>query len=133
MARGNGKLKKLLVISAAGVLLLLVAGGGALYFARPANKFANLPAFPVDAYLAGGTLWSDEDYLVEGRVDNLLMRSKDDLRLLVSIEPKTSDTRLPVVLDRAGGKLPLQREQKLQMKVHLGSSGEIVCTDYSLD
>jgi hypothetical protein len=96
------------------------------------NRFAALPSFPIDSYLEGGGLWSDEEYKIEGRVDNVLLRSDDKRVLLVSIQPIDSDRRIPVLVIRGDKQTkPIQREQDIVIRAHLGASREIIGTDYA--
>lgn len=122
-----GKLRLILALLAG---LILASGAVAFVLLRKPNQFANLPAFPIDSYMEGKALWSHEDYKVEGRVDNVLLRSTSGETLLVSIQPIGSSLRLPVLLERKGGKVPVQREQNLVLKVNLGPASQIQCKEY---
>lgn len=126
----NGNPKRLALILTLLVGLLLVTGAMAFILLRKPDAFANLPAFPIDSYMDGKNLWSHEDYKVEGRVDNVILRSPSGEKLLVAIQPTGSDLRLPVLLEKRGGKIPIQREQHLVMKVTLGPSSQIQCSQY---
>lgn len=130
MARIQSNMGKLRLILALLAGLVLVSGAVAFVLLRKPNQFANLPAFPIDSYMEGKALWSHEDYKVEGRVDNVLLRSTSGETLLVSIQPIGSSLRLPVLLERKGGKVPVQREQNLVLKVNLGPASQIQCKEY---
>lgn len=115
-----------------GLLLLLSAAGAGVYFyVRSADKLSKLPPLPVDAYLAGGNLWSDEEYKLEGRIDNVIYRSDDRSTLVVSVQPTGSTRRLPVVVKPDAKKKPLQREQVLVLKISVGAKKQLVCSDYA--
>jgi hypothetical protein len=129
MARRNhtkGNLLKPGIFAAIGILLcgvaiFLIFGSG--------SSLGKLPPFPVQSYMDGGNLWSAEDYALSGKVDNVLLRSDDRSTYLVSIRPNESDFVVPVIFEtESTGGTPVHREQKLLLKVHLGSSGEIRCT-----
>lgn len=130
MARLNGNPKRMRLIFGLLAALLLASAAVAFSLLRKPNQFARLPAFPVDTYMEGKALWNYEDYKVEGRVDNVLLRSTDGKTLLVSIQPVGSSVRLPVLLARNGGKVPVQREQNLLLKVNLGPASQIQCKEY---
>ena len=130
MARINSKPGKIRLILALLAGLLLLSGAAAFVLLRTPNQFASLPAFPIDSYMEGKALWSHEDYKLEGRVDNVMLRSANGETLLLSIQPTGSSLRLPVLIDRKGGKVPVQREQILVLKVGLGQSSQIQCKYY---
>lgn len=74
-------------------------------------------------------MWSQEDYALEGKVENVLLRSENSQKYLVSFRPKESEFVLPVLFTSGqAGDAPVQREQMLTLRVHLGSSGEVQCT-----
>jgi hypothetical protein len=130
MARMNNHGKKL-ALGAVSLFAFLALTGGATYFLlHKSNAFANLPAFPLDTYMEGAKLWSHEDYKLEGRVDNVIMRSQAGDKLLVVVQPEKSELRVPVVLDKSGGKIPVQREQHLVLKVELGPAAQILSKYY---
>lgn len=130
MARSKTDLKKLLIIATLLVVFVLLTGSIAFLALRKPNAFANLSAFPIDSYMEGKGLLSQEDYKMEGRVDNVILRSASGEKLLVAIQPDGSDLRLPVVLEKNGGKGPVQREQHLVLRVNLGASSQIQCTRF---
>jgi hypothetical protein len=79
--------------------------------------------------LEGSKLWSHEDYAIAGKVENVLLRSEDRRKLLVSVRPEGSDKVLPVVFEQKDNdRLPVQREQQLLLRVTLGPAEEILCT-----
>lgn len=130
MARIQSNPRKLGLIAAVLLLFLLISGAVAFVMFRKPDEFAKLPAFPIDTYMKGKDLWSHEDYRVEGRVDNVLMRSPGGDKLLVAIQPDGSDLRIPVLMQTTGGAVPIQREQRLVLRVNLGRASEIQCTRY---
>ncbi|MFY8268139.1 MAG: hypothetical protein ACOVLK_01970 [Terrimicrobiaceae bacterium] len=114
----------------AGAALLVVVGGAAFLGLAPSRQFSGLAAFPVEGYLEGNGLFSQEDFLINGTVENVLLRSGGGNRFLVSIRPGDTGQLLPVLVE--SGKKPIQREQRLVMKVHVAANGGIVCTDYDI-
>jgi hypothetical protein len=114
----------------AGAALLVVAVGAAFFSLDSRRQFSNLAAFPADRYLEATGLFSQEDFRIDGTVDNVLLRSDGGRRFLVSIRPDDSNLLLPVLVESA--KKPLQRNQRLVMKVHVAGSGEILCMDYDI-
>ncbi len=125
MARTQKSTLRLVLVIAA--TLLVCAGVATFFFFRKSNHLANLPAFPTESYMQGARLWSHEDFRLEGKVDGVIQRSESGNRLVVSIRPEGSDHRLPVIIDAASGKVPVQREQRLALQVSLGSEMEIRC------
>ena len=125
MARNTGNSKRLPLILLVASIFLLASGATAFVLLRKPSAFANLPAFPIDSYLAGRNLLGLEDYKIEGRVDNILLRSATGEKLLVAIQPVGSDLRLPIIVEKKGGKSPIQREQNLVFRVNLGSLSQI--------
>jgi len=94
------------------------------------QKFPQLSEFPVENYLEKNVIIGREDFRLEGKVENILLRSDNGNSFLVSIKPANSDFLLPVIL--TSQKKSIQREQILVMKVHADSSEVIKCDDYDL-
>ena len=64
-------------------------------------------------------------------MSNVLLRSGDGKTLLVSIKSESSDTFLPVKLDKDNGKKKsIQKDQAITLKVRLDPDGIIVCNEY---
>jgi hypothetical protein len=94
------------------------------------RRFSQLAEFPVENYLQKNGLISQEDFRLEGKVENILLRSDNGKVFLVSIKPANESYLLPVMVDSQ--KKSIQREQILIMKVHTDSSEVIKCDDYDL-
>jgi hypothetical protein len=94
------------------------------------RNFSQLSEFPVENYLEKNGIIGQEDFRIEGKVENILRRSNDGKTFLVSIKPKVSDYLLPVILDSQ--KKSIQREQVLIMRVHADSSEVVRCDYYDL-
>lgn len=113
-----------------GGVILVVAAGVAFVSRDSGHHFSNFPAFPVERYLDSSGLFSQEDFRIDGTVDNVLLRSDGGRQLLVSIKPEDSSLVLPILFE--SGEKPLQRQQRLVMKVHVSANGEIYCTKYDV-
>lgn len=113
-----------------GATILVVTGGALILSLGPSRQFSSLASFPVDRYLETNGLFSQEDFRIDGTVDNVLLRSDGGRRFLVAIRPEDSNLVLPVLVE--SGKKPLQRDQRLVMKVHVAAGGEILCTEYDI-
>ena len=128
MARGKKPiLDKNKILLAAGVAAL-IALGALIFSLGSQGQFSSLSEFPVDRYLDNKGLFSQEDFRIQGTVDNVLLRANGGGHFLVSIRPDESQLLLPVLMEP--GKKPLQRDQRLLLRVHVASNGGIVCTDY---
>lgn len=92
------------------------------------QRFSQLPEFPVENYLEKNSIIGREDFKLEGKIENILFRSRDGKTFLVSVKPVNSDYLLPVVISLQ--KKSIQREQILIMKLHTDSSELIKCEDY---
>lgn len=114
----------------AGAAAVVIAVGAVFLSIGSSREFAGLAAFPVERYLDTNGLFGQEDYRIDGKVENVLLRSDGGSRFLVSIRPDGSSLLLPVLVE--SGPKPLQRDQRLVMKVHVAASGEILCTDYDI-
>lgn len=131
MARRKQNPKTILLAAAALGALALVCGAVIFFVMGDSSPIAKLPEFPVQSYMDGGNLWSEEDYALRGKVENVLLRSDDRTKYLVSIRPHGSDFLVPVLLEPVKPRSkPVQREQKLLLQVHLGPAGEVRCTAY---
>lgn len=113
-----------------GLVAVLLAAGGIFFVFGKSDTYADLPPFPVDSYLAGGNLWSYDEYRIKGRVDNVVYRSRTSDRIVASVQPLDSKVRLPVVIEPKPGSKGVQIEQMLELKVTLGPEGEIVCREF---
>lgn len=129
MARKQTNSIKIAAIVGGFITLSLVAGGVFFLFGR-SDAFKDLPPFPVDSYLAGGNLWSYDEYRINGRVDNVIYRSRTSDRIVASVQPLESKVRLPVVIEPKPGTKGVQLEQVLELKVTLGPEGEILCREF---
>jgi len=122
---------------AVGLLALVLAAGAAgLVFSlvnRDSNPFRDLPEFPVTEYRQGDTLWSNSSYLLSGTLDNIILESRDSRKYLVAITAKGESCPLPVIIPAAASKVPLQRQQKLSLKVVVDSSGRIIASYCAVD
>lgn len=94
------------------------------------KKFSQLAEFPVENYLEKNGIFGQEDFRLEGKVENILLRSDKGKTFLVSIKPTNSEYLLPVIV--SSQKKSIQREQILIMKVRTDSSEAIQCDDYDL-
>jgi hypothetical protein len=112
------------------VIGLIGLGGFSFLHLGSPQKFAQLSEFPVENYLEKNGIIGKEDFRLEGKVENILLRSDNGNTFLLSIKPANSDYLLPVIL--TSQKKSIQREQILVMKVHADSSEVIKCDDYDL-
>jgi hypothetical protein len=112
------------------VIGLISLGGFSFLHLGSSQKFPQLSEFPVENYLEKNGIIGREDYRLEGKVENILLRSDNSNTFLVSIKPKNSNYLLPVIL--TSQKKSIQREQILVMKVHADSSEVIKCDEYDL-
>lgn len=129
MSRRNPLAKTALKGAAVMAAVILLSGVVLLFLVKHSNPVAGLHPFPLDSYMEGGSLWGQEEYALEGKVENVLLCSDNRKKFLVSIRPKDSELILPVVLEaKFGGGTPVQREQQLVMRVHVDSSAKIQCT-----
>lgn len=129
MARKKTNSNKVAAIGGGIVFLVLVAVG--LFFVLGNRDiYGKLPPFPVDSYLGGGNLWSYDEYKINGRIDNVIYRSRNTERVVASVQPLESKVRLPIVIELKPGTKGVQIEQVLDLKVILGPKGEILCREF---
>ena len=129
MARGMQTPKHLLKATTLLGVLILLSGITVFLATKHSNPIAKLPPFPLQSYMDGGNLWSHEDYSLQGKVENVFLRSDDRTKYLAAIRPEGSELLVPVLFESdTAGATPVQREQALLLEVHLGPSGEILCT-----
>lgn len=116
------------------IILLIIGLIGLVGFSfidsDSSRNLSQLSEFPVENYLEKNGIIGQEDFRIEGKVENILRRSNDGKTFLVSIKPKVSDYLLPVILDSQ--KKSIQREQVLIMRVHADSSEVVRCDYYDL-
>ena len=119
--------QKLLI---AGAILFLVAVGAVFLKSDATRQFSNLAEFPVENYLENNGVISQEDFLIDVTVENVLLRDGTGRRFLVSVQTGKNGHLIPVLVD--SGKKPIQRGQRLLMAVHVGAQEGIVCTNYEI-
>lgn len=129
MARSNKQNKTFKIALSIGLLLVVIGTGLAFIAAQP-SQISKLTNFPVDTYMSGKKDFGEENYKLSGRVDNVLLRSDNREKLLISVQPKGSKVCIPILLAKSNEKVPIQREQKLLFQVSLGKNQEIVATQY---
>jgi hypothetical protein len=115
------------------VLTVGVAGFAVRLNNRNSTPFRNLPEFPVAEYRQGDSLWSNSSYRLCGTLDNIILQSKNSQNYLVAITAKGASFPLPVIIPARASKVPLQRQQKLSLKVAIDSSGMIIASDCAID
>jgi len=120
--------KQKLLFSAAAVIVIAV--GVVFFTSNSSRKFSNLAEFPVENYLENNGVMSQEDFLIDGTVDNVLLRDGTGQRFLVSVQTGKNNYLIPVLVD--SGKRPIQRGQRLLMAVHVGAQEGIICTNYEI-
>lgn len=131
MARLGMNRKKMAIISSI-VVSLLAIGAAALVLLKSSKAFPNLPEFPVDSYMEGSALWVSDECRMEARVDNVILPSTDGQKLLISVQPKGSGYRLPILISKNGATKPIQREQQLVLKVSTSADRQLRCTEYEV-
>ena len=130
MARPKKTLHTKKTLLLAGAAAVVIAAGAAFLSLGTSRAYSHLAAFPVDRYLSSNGLFDQEDFRIDGKIENVLLRSNGGNRFLVSIRPEDSNLLLPVLVESR--KKPLQRDQRLVMKVHVAANGGILCTDYDI-
>jgi hypothetical protein len=93
------------------------------------NNFNKCPAFPADSYLNGDALWSNSDYVITGSFQNILLQQRVSDSTLCTVAIEDKKVPLPVIFTASAAKIPLQREQKIKVLVHVEDDGRIVATD----
>ncbi len=124
MARQNKKNDYVIMLGVGAVLVIAVAA-----FAFKKNNFDRYPSFPIENYLEGDSSWSDSDYVIKGIFQNILVKQDGDC-MLCSITTGDHKVQLPVIFKTGASKRPLQREQRIQVKVKVRDDGGIVASDY---
>ncbi|MDF1812725.1 MAG: hypothetical protein P1V20_10940 [Verrucomicrobiales bacterium] len=131
MARGKSKPGKIIGIIVAVVAVFCVTGGGLFFMLSSRNHLAKLPEFPVETYLEAENLWSyqNADYKVDGEVEAVLLPETNGV-VLISFKPMDSDRRLPVLVSQDESSKSIRPRQELTLKVTLGETHELRCSDY---
>ena len=122
MARNQFRFGRIIIAASVFLGILIISGIVFYPLIKKPNNIIKLPDFPVARYVESGNLWSHEDYKIKGRINNILLRSDNGQKWLLSIKPDDSDTILPVII--------LQREQKILLRVSLDGDGYIICQEY---
>ena len=132
--RNQSKILPKLVVALVALAVVAVVGGFAFVLAsRSGNPLHNLPEFPVAEYRQGDPLWSNSSYRLSGTLDNIILESKNHKNYLVAITAKGASSPLPVIIPANASKSPLQRQQKLSLKVAVDSSGRIIASACAID
>jgi len=93
------------------------------------SDFTQCTAFPLDSYLDGEALWSNTDYVISGVFQNILLKQKGSDCALCSIITDDKKVALPVIFTSTASKTPLQREQRIRVKVRIEDDGRIIASD----
>ena len=131
--RNHSKITTTIAIALIPLLLVAGAGGFAFSNANRNSHFRNLPEFPVAEYRQGDPLWDNSAYLLRGTLDNIILESKNCKNRLVAITANGTASPLPVIVPAKAAKSPLQRQQKLSLKVKVDSTGRIIASDCAID
>jgi hypothetical protein len=123
-----------LFIAGAGIITI-IAMLSFLGFSKKAfskSDFNKCTAFPVDSYLDGDALWSNADYVIEGTFQNILLKQSSSESTLCSILTEEKKIPLPVIFTTEATKSPLQREQKIKVKVRVEDDGRIIASECAI-
>lgn len=118
--------------AAAAIAVIAVALLAVLGFSRSGvsrKGFNGCPAFPVDSYVEGDSLWSNTDYVISGTFQNILVKRQGSDCTLCSILTDDKKIPLPVIFSPSATKTPLQREQRIKVKVRVEDTGKIIASD----
>ena len=126
-------MSKLAVALVALAVVVVVGGFVFVQASRSGTPFHNLPEFPVAEYRQGDPMWSNSFYRLSGTLDNIILESKNHKNFLIAITAKGTSSPLPVIIPANASKAPLQRQQKLSLKVTVDSSGRIIASDCAID
>jgi hypothetical protein len=131
MARQPKKTTHFYIVGA-GIIIVLFSFFGFSKKAFPKGDFNKCLVFPVDTYLDGDALWSNADYLIQGSFQNILLKQRSSEATLCSIITDEKKIPLPVIFTPQSTTMPLQREQRIKVKVHVEDDGRIVATDCAI-
>ncbi len=120
-----------LVITGAGIVAIIAIGSFFGFSKKAFSKsdFNKCAAFPLDSYLEGDALWSNADYVIEGTFQNILLKQGSSECTLCSILTEDKKIPLPVIFTSEATKSPLQREQKIKVKVRVEDDGRIIASE----
>lgn len=124
---------KSLLISGAVVFFILIISSFLFSSAIFKDNFSKLPAFPTDSYLDGDPLWGKCEYLIKGEFQNILIQPTSKNTVLCSILNGDKKIPIPVIIPEKATKQPLQREQKVKLKVIVQEDGRIIAKDCSTE
>lgn len=102
--------------------VLLVIGAGGYYFGSSGVPYRTVPEFPVEEYLSTSTSLRGNTYRLSGAVLNSIAWSPEEGRL-ISVQPKNSDSPIPVVIPASLGETNIQKGQRFHFLVEVRESG----------
>ena len=113
-----------LLIGIAAAVVVAFFGGKAL-LAKKDESFGNIPKLNVQDFMENGNSLRDNEYLIEGTVDDKFF-SESNPNQLVSV--KADDGQVPVEIPSEFLKLNIEREKRYVFKVRIRQGGIPVAT-----
>lgn len=107
--------------------VLLLIGGGSYFLGSSGTPYRAAPEFPVEEYLATSTSLRGNTYRLSGAVLNSIAWSPSEGRL-VSVQPRDSDSPIPLVIPAGLGETNIQKGQRFHFLVEVRESGVLYAT-----
>jgi len=109
------------LFAALAVILVLIGAGGYI-LGTSSTPYRTAPELPVGEYLATSTSLRGNTYRFSGAVLNSIAWSPDEGRI-VSVQPKDSDSPIPVVIPTSLGHANIQKGQRFHFLVEVREGG----------
>jgi hypothetical protein len=116
-----------LMVGALVVILLLIAAGG-YFLGAGGTPYRTAPEFPVEEYLTTSSSLRGNAYRLTGTVLNSIAWSPQSGRL-ISVEPASSDSPVPIVVPAELGETNIQKGQRFHFLVEVRENGILYAKD----
>lgn len=113
-----------ILIGIAAALVVAFFGGKAL-LTKKSETFSGISKLPVEDFMENANSLRDNEYLVEGTVDDKFF-SESNPNQLISV--KVDDAQVPVEIPSEFLKLNIEREKRYAIKVRIRQGGIPVAT-----
>ena len=129
--RASSSTNPTLIVAVAVVVIALIFGGK-FFLSKKQESFAGLNALDVRDLLDNGNSLRNNEYLVEGKIDERFFRDGNASSVVsVRVKASSGEEIVPVMIPAKFNNLNIEREQRYAFKVKFEEGGIPVATGIS--
>lgn len=132
MARRASSSTNPILILGIAVAVIAAIFAGKFLTSKKSESFSDVNALAIDDLLENGNSLRNNEYLIEGRIDERFFRDNNTSSVVsVRIKADSGEEIVPVMIPSKFNNLNIEREQRYAFKVKFEQGGIPVATDIS--